>query len=576
VTVRGDRARTVAIVVVATAGVVVNLLAVFLLASAVPYLDIVDVLAPSAAGAAYALAAGYVGPAAPRRQVASPLLAVALISPAASLALGLAQRSGLWVALGAVSTLLVPAAAWLVLLSSRGGRAGRRGRAAVAASAVLAGTLTCAVTLTYDPSAWGWCRCQPNPIALLGDEPTYVALQRWSPWLEALVGLLAAGGALAELVRRPGRTGVAELALGVGLLAVVVGRLVPLVLLLGAGLVVVLVVCVRDSVRRRPSRAHVADLLLEAREQRDPGRLEELVARAIGDPGARVWWWVPGAGAYRDSAESLNADPTAGAEASRVLRVDSERQPIALVVATRVLPTDSSVLDSVAEALRLSTENRRLTDELRQSIQQMRSSRARIVTAADDARKALERDLHDGAQQLLISTGVKLNLAAGQTGAASKADLDATLAEASEELGRALVELRRLASGITPTALVHGDLADAVQELAVRCPVPVSVDVEGDEDPGPTRSMTAYFVVAECLTNVARHAQARSASVAMTLGEPLQLTVSDNGAGGAAPLSGSGLRGLIDRVEAHDGSVTITSNARGTVVSVSLPDVERR
>jgi len=358
---------------------------------------------------------------------------------------------------------------------------------------------------------------------------------------------------------------------------VAAGRLLPHVLVLAAGLLVTLGVCMREIMRRRPSRASVADLLLEAREHRDPSRLEELVARAIGDPGARVWWWVPGQGVYRDSLGSLDADPASGVPASRVLLVESELQPIALVVAgTRDLPSDTSVLDPVAEALRLSTENRRLTDELRQSIEQVRRSRARIVTAADDARRSLERDLHDGAQQLLISTGVKLNLAAGQTDAASRAELDATLAEASEELGRALVELRRLASGITPTALVHGLLPDALQELAVRCPVPVSITVTGDEDPGASRSTTVYFVVAECLTNVAKHSRAQSASVELRLEEPLLLTVSDDGAGGADPSTGSGLRGIVDRVEAHDGRVTIQSDDRGTVVLVSLPRLENR
>ncbi|WP_167305829.1 sensor histidine kinase [Nocardioides euryhalodurans] len=577
-TVRGDRARPVVFVVMAAGGVVVNVVAAFLLASAVPYRDLVDVLAPSVVGAAYALAAGYVGLAAPaRRQVGATMIVVAVTSPAAGLALGVSQLSGLWVALGAVSTLLVPAAAWLVLVTSRGGSAGRLGRAAVVASALLAGAVAGAVTLTYDPAAWGWCRCQPNPLALLDGEAAYVGLERWSPWLRASIGVLAISGALGELLRRPGRTRVAELALGVALVTVLVGHLVPQTLLLGAGLLLMLVLCVREIVRRLPSRAHVADLLLEAREHRDPARLEELVARAIGDPGARVWWWAPGPGAYRDSAGAQEADPTAGAPTSRVLRVDSEVEPIALVVAaTRDLPADGSVLDAVAEALRLSTENRRLTDELRESIEQVRRSRARIVTATDEARKSLERDLHDGAQQLLISTGLKLNLAAAQTDAESRAELDATLAEASEDLGRALVELRRLASGITPTALVHGGLADAVQELAARCPAPVSVEVEGQGDPGPTRSMTAYFVVAECLTNVAKHAGAQSASVTMTLGEPLRLTVADDGVGGADPSRGSGLRGLIDRVEAHDGRATITSSDSGTVVTVSLPDVVLR
>ena len=130
--------------------------------------------------------------------------------------------------------------------------------------------------------------------------------------------------------------------------------------------------------------------------------------------------------------------------------------------------------DSVAQALLLAAENRRLTAELRASLQQVRDSRARIVAAGDDARRRIERNLHDGAQQLLISTGIKLNLAAARAGEGDAA-LAGALDEAAAELGRALVELRNLASGIAPASLVHGDLESALRELALRSAVPTTV-----------------------------------------------------------------------------------------------------
>jgi signal transduction histidine kinase len=319
----------------------------------------------------------------------------------------------------------------------------------------------------------------------------------------------------------------------------------------------------------------VADLLLEARERSDPVRLEELVSRAVGDPAATVWWWVPEAGAYRDRHGTVEVAPDGTVAPGRVLKVSSEVGPIAMVVAgSRDLPMDASVLDAVTEALRLSTENRRLSDELRDIVEQVRESRARIQSAADETRKQIERDLHDGAQQLLISTGVKLNLASARVEQSGDSQLAATLAEASCELGRALSELRQLASGITPTALVHGGLRDALQELALRCPVPVSVLTTGDSDPGSARNSTAYFVVAECLANVAKHAGARAATVEVELGEVLLVTVADDGRGGADPTAGSGLRGLMDRVEASGGRFHITSGESGTRVSVSLPHLD--
>ena len=133
------------------------------------------------------------------------------------------------------------------------------------------------------------------------------------------------------------------------------------------------------------------------------------------------------------------------------------------------------------------------------------------------------------------------------------------------------LETRNLAAGITPTALVHGNLVDAVEDLALRCPVPAQVHVEGDRDPDLETSLTAYFVVAECLSNVAKHAGASRARVDLALGEPLRVTVSDDGHGGAEPLKGSGLRGLTDRVEVRGGALSFQSGSTGTTVTAILP-----
>jgi signal transduction histidine kinase len=242
------------------------------------------------------------------------------------------------------------------------------------------------------------------------------------------------------------------------------------------------------------------------------------------------------------------------------------------VVTEGPLVVDPGIRDPVAEALRLSTENRLLQEELAASLVQVRESRSRIVQASDEARRRIERDLHDGAQQLLISTGAKLNLASTQVDAARDPALADALAEASDELGRALSELRSLARGITPTALVHGSLTDALEDLALRSPVPTTLHVTGTEVVPAEVQATAYFVVAECLANVARHAHATTVRVQVELGRGLRVEVADDGRGGAEPSAGSGLKGLRDRVAALDGDLTITSSASGTADVALLPN----
>ena len=159
----------------------------------------------------------------------------------------------------------------------------------------------------------------------------------------------------------------------------------------------------------RPSRAHVADLLLAAREENQPSRLRDLVARALGDPGASVAWWATTTTASETTWTSRSRRPTPTCSSSSPGAGRSRWW-----CPTGLPSLEPSVLDSVAEALRLSTENRRLTEELEDSLEQVRESRARIQSASDETRKRIERDLHDGAQQLLISTGVKLNLASAR------------------------------------------------------------------------------------------------------------------------------------------------------------------
>jgi signal transduction histidine kinase len=205
-----------------------------------------------------------------------------------------------------------------------------------------------------------------------------------------------------------------------------------------------------------------------------------------------------------------------------------------------------------------------------QAREDLAASRARIVAAADDERRRVVRDLHDGAQQRLVHTIITLTMAT-QALAPDGEPASELVDEALKHAQRANVELRELAHGILPAVLTHGGLRAAVGALASRMPVPVEVDVSVDRLPAPAEA-TAYFVVAEALTNVAKHAHATGATVrAHVEGRILQLQVRDDGVGGASP-GGPGLVGLADRLAVLDGRLRVESPADGgTLVTADIP-----
>jgi len=217
------------------------------------------------------------------------------------------------------------------------------------------------------------------------------------------------------------------------------------------------------------------------------------------------------------------------------------------------------------EALRRQEIDRARTEELR-------ASRVRIVEAADAARRRIERDLHDGAQQRLVALGLDVRIArkrilADPSTAAAELDRIGTgLAEAS-------AELRELARGIHPAVLTERGLAAAIEALGTRAPVPVEVVEIPSERLAPSLEATAYFTVAEALTNVAKYAEASHATVRIAqVDSELVVEVADDGIGGADASNGSGLSGLADRVASLDGTLTVDSpRGSGTRVTASIP-----
>jgi signal transduction histidine kinase len=212
------------------------------------------------------------------------------------------------------------------------------------------------------------------------------------------------------------------------------------------------------------------------------------------------------------------------------------------------------------------------TVQLHERVDDLRYSRARIIEAADAERRRLERNLHDGAQQRLVALTLTLGLAESRL----KTDPVAAgplVSQAREEAKLAVQELRELARGLHPAVLSDRGLGPALEALAGRAPVPVTITGVPERRLPARVEAAAYFVVAEALTNVAKYAQATAARVSLHAShDRLRVAISDDGVGGADPLAGSGLRGLRDRVEALDGDLSVVSPAgAGTTVAAELP-----
>jgi signal transduction histidine kinase len=207
-----------------------------------------------------------------------------------------------------------------------------------------------------------------------------------------------------------------------------------------------------------------------------------------------------------------------------------------------------------------------------QAWSELEASRVRIISAADEARRQLMRDLHDGAQQRIVALTLKTRRLA-QSQAARTAGLDAELRSHEVDLKGVLEELRTIASGLHPSALSHGGLAPALRTLARRCPVPVVLDVRLPNKVADPVEVAAYYVIAETVTNTTKHAEASRIEVTVELRDRrLRVCVRDDGIGGADPARGSGLVGLKDRIEAFGGTMTLDSpSGGGTTLVAQLP-----
>lgn len=324
--------------------------------------------------------------------------------------------------------------------------------------------------------------------------------------------------------------------------------------------------------RIRLDRADIGTLVVELGRHPPRDRLQEALARTLHDPTLRVAYWARESQSFVDAGGHPYALPPEPSNRA-MTRIERDGDVIAVLVHDTALRDDPELIDASVAAARLALENERLYAEVRAQLQEVRASRARIVNVRDAERQRLERDLHDGAQQRLVTLSLALKLLEARLHADTDPQVASTLREAIGDLNLALVELRELARGIHPAILSEAGLGPAVRSLAERMPFPVAITTEVDARLPSSVEVGAYYVVAEALTNVAKHAQASSATVDLMLAaERLCVTVADDGAGGADVNRGSGLQGLFDRVRALDGELQVTSPpGAGTRIAAVIP-----
>ena len=315
-------------------------------------------------------------------------------------------------------------------------------------------------------------------------------------------------------------------------------------------------------VRRR--RGPLGDLVVELGSA-PPGEVRAALARTLGDPTLELGLWLPDGRAFVDE-QGEPLEVSASAPGRAVTLVGPEREPLAALVHDERLLGQKPLLEAAGSAARLALENTRLQAQLRAQLAELRASRLRIVGAGDAERRRLERDLHDGAQQRLLALGLALQLLRNHQGDPQLLD------QAEAELQTALHELRDLARGIHPSILSEQGLGAAVRSLTARAQIPIRTRIDDERYPQAIET-AAYFVVAEALANIGKHAQARSAEVLIARHNgQVVIEVSDDGQGGADSHTGGGLQGLADRVGALEGTLTIASEpGTGTTIRAEIP-----
>ena len=319
----------------------------------------------------------------------------------------------------------------------------------------------------------------------------------------------------------------------------------------------------------RWERAEVTDLVVELGSA-PSDRLRVDLARALADPGLEIAYWVPDQAVWVDSGGRTLALPRADS-GHAVTPVEGADGPLAALVHDPAVLDDQGLLDDVRAAAALSAANARLQAQVRERVAELTLSRRRLLDAADEERQRLEQRLHDGARSRLETLAQTVAEARSESRGPGTV---ARLAAVDTELAETLTDLTLLGRSLHPRELSDLGFGGALRALAARSPFPVSVTVDDDAgDPPPAVAAAAYYICSEALANSSKHARATGARITVgTSNGHLTLEVADDGAGGADSAGGSGLRGLVDRVETVGGSLTISSPpGAGTRLAARIP-----
>jgi signal transduction histidine kinase len=323
--------------------------------------------------------------------------------------------------------------------------------------------------------------------------------------------------------------------------------------------------------RARRTRSALASLVVDLGHSPPPGGLRAALARTLGDPALEIAYPLAGPGRYVD-ARGIAVNPAAR-DGRTVTPLARGGTTVALLIHRTGLLDNPELVHEVVAAARIALDNERLQAVVRAQLEDLRASRARVVTVGDAERRRLERDLHDGAQQRLVSFALALRLARIRLGPDQDPDLICGMDQAGAEIGAAIEELRELAHGIYPAVLTDEGLAAAVEALCERAAVPVRVAAIPERRFPPPVEAAAYFLVAEACGKIAAAAGASSVSVEVKQEDSrLLVEVTEEGAGEAGPGLQSRFTGLADRVGALDGRLRAEQlPGRGIAIHGEIP-----
>jgi signal transduction histidine kinase len=316
--------------------------------------------------------------------------------------------------------------------------------------------------------------------------------------------------------------------------------------------------------------ANIVDLIVELGSA-EGSTLRADLARALQDPSLEIGYWIAGSGTFVDAGGDELVVPQRSPSRS-VTHIQRGSEPVAVILHHPGVLDDARIVEAVTAAAELAAVNARLQAEVQGRVKELEASRRRIIDAEETERRHLEQRLHRGPERALAELATELPRIRSCAAAPMRDRID----RAGDHLTGTLTDLRRLAHGLRPRILDEYGLRRALEAVADLCPVPVRVEVVAEVGTIPPRvESAAYFVCAEGLANVAKHASASHAAVRVSRdGDCLLLSVADDGAGGAKPAQGSGLEGLTARIAGLGGSLEIrSSGGAGTTLTAKIPFV---